>query len=93
MIYYLVQAYKKEVDEMYQRHLYPSYLTSYHMKKGGDAFGLQSGLSDALKFVNEKTAEEWKSLAERTYTDRVFDVVPIDSRILGKVTPRFVVQP
>lgn len=92
MIYYLVQAYKKEVDEVYQRHLYPSYLTSYNMKKGGDAFGLQSGLPDALKFVDEKTAEEWKLLAEKTYPDRTFEVVPVDSRILGKVVPRFVLE-
>ena len=92
MVYYLVQAYKKEVDEQYQRHLYPSYLTSYNMKKGGDAFGLQSGLPDALKFVNEETAKEWKVIAEKIYPDRIFDVVPLDSRILGKVIPRFVLE-
>ena len=92
MVYYLVQAYKKEVDEQYLRHLYPSYLTSYNMKKGGDAFGLQSGLPDALKFVNEETAEEWKTIAEKIYPDRTFEVVPLDGRILGKVVPRFIVE-
>ena len=91
MIYYLVQAYKKEVDAQYQRHLYPSYLTSYHMNKGGDGFGLQSGMADALKFLDEKTAEEWKGIAERTYDDREFEVVPFDSRIFGRVNPRFMV--
>ena len=92
MVYYLIQAYKKEVDETYQGHLYPSYLTSYYMEKGGQGFGLQSGLPDALKFVNKKTAEEWKVIAEKTYPDRTFDVVPLDSRILGKVVPRFVLE-
>ena len=91
MNYYLVQAYKKEVDEQYQRHLYPSYLTSYKMNKGGDGFGLQSGMADALKFLDEKTAEEWKEIAEKTYPDREFDVVPFDGRIFGRVEPRFVV--
>jgi hypothetical protein len=91
MVYYLVQAYKKEIDIQYQRHLYPSYLTSYHMKKGGDSFGLQSGMTDALKFLDEKTAEEWKEIAERTYDDREFEVVPFDGRIFGRVEPRFVV--
>lgn len=91
MIYYLVQAYKKEVDNQYQRHLYPSYLTSYKMNKGGDGFGLQSGMADALKFLDEKVAEEWKEIAERTYPDREFDVVPFDGRVFGRVEPRFVV--
>ena len=39
MVYFLIQAYKKEVDKQYQRHLYPSYLTAYYMEKGGKGFG------------------------------------------------------
>lgn len=91
MVYYLIQAYKKEVDNVYQGHLYPSYVTSYYMEKGGKGFGLQSGLPDALKFLDEKTAEEWKEYAEKAYHDREFEVVPLDGRILGRVNPRYVV--
>lgn len=91
MVYYLIQAYKKEVDDTYKGHLYPSYVTSYYMEKGGRGFGLQSGMPDALKFLDEKTAEEWKAIAENAYPDREFDVVPLDGRILGKVQPRYVV--
>lgn len=91
MVYYLIQAYKKEVDETYKGHLYPSYVTSYYMEKGGRGFGLQSGLPDALKFLDEKTAEEWKEIADNAYPDREFEIVPLDGRILGRVNPRFVV--
>jgi hypothetical protein len=61
------------------------------MEKGGQGFGLQSGLPDALKFLDEKTAEEWKKIAEDTYPDREFEIVPFDGRIFGRVEPRFVV--
>lgn len=91
MVYYLIQAYKKEIDDTYKGHLYPSYVTSYYMEKGGRGFGLQSGFPDALKFLDEKTAEEWKEIAEMTYADREFEIVPFDGRIFGRVQPRYVV--
>lgn len=92
MIYYLIQAYKKDVDETHKGHLYPSYVTSYKMQKGGDNFGLQSGIYDALKFLSDDTANEWKEIAVNAYPDREFEVVPLDGRILGRVQPRFVVE-
>lgn len=92
MILYVVQAYRKEEDKEYKRHLYPSYLTSYDMTKGGKNFGLQSGLHDAVKFESEETAEEWKNYAETKFLDRLWEVVPIDTRILGKVEPPYVVK-
>ena len=92
MVYYLIQAYKKEIDTEYQRHLYPSYLTSYKMEKGGKDFGLQSGFPDALKFLDENTALEWKAIAESAYPNRIFDIVPFDARIFGKVVPKYVLN-
>ncbi len=93
MILYVVQAYHKEEDEKYNRHLYPSYLTSYDMTKGGKNFGLQSGLHDAVKFESAETAKEWKDYAETKFLDRLWEVVPIDTRLLGKVEPLYVVKP
>lgn len=88
-VYFLIQAYRKEVDEEYQRHLYPSYLTDFHMN--GKQLMLQSGQADALKFEDESDAKVWKKKAEEMYQDREFEVVPFDTRIFGKVTPRWIV--
>ena len=87
--YYLVQSYWKVVDEQYQRHLYPSYLADFKMT--GESLMIQSGLADALKFESEADAKNWQEKAEEMFNDRTFDVVPFDSRIFGKATPRYVV--
>lgn len=92
MILYVVQAYHAVEDKKYKRHLYPSYLTSYDMTKGGENFGLQSGLHDAVKFESVETAEEWKDYAKTQFLDRLWEVVPIDTRLLGKVKPLYVVE-
>lgn len=91
-IYYMVQAYHREVDVEYSRHLYPAYLTSYDKVKGGKNFGLQSGLRDALKFTSEETAMEWQQYAAEVFKDRAWEVVPVDSRLLGKVKPIYVIE-
>ena len=80
--YYLIQAYK--------RHLYPSYLTSYDLKKGGENFGLQSGLHDALKFESESKAKEWTDYASQIFKEREWEIVPVDERLFGKVTPLYI---
>lgn len=91
MIYYLVQGYSKKVDDKFHSHLYPSYLTSYDLKLGGNKFGLQSGFTDALKFINETTANQWKLKAEEIFGKiKEFEIVPIDSRIFGRVDLRYV---
>lgn len=91
-ILYVIQAYHNKEDETYKQHLYPSYLTSYDLKKGGKNFGLQTGLHDALKFENMETAEEWKCYGEKTFLDRNWEIVPIDVRLLGKVKPMYIVK-
>ena len=92
MQYYLIQAYNKQEDKNYHTHKYPSYLTSYDMKMGGENFGLQSGLYDALKFISLEEAIRWKEYGEKTFVSKEFDIVPIDSRILGRVNPQYVIK-
>lgn len=93
MILYVVQAYSKKIDEQYKTHLHPSYLTSYNMKLGGNKFGLQTGLYDALKFETEETAELWKQKGEHIFGDiKEFDIVPIDSRLLGRFKIKYIIK-
>ena len=92
MIYYLIQAYHKEVDKQYHRHLYPTYLTSYKMQLGGDSFGLQSGLHDALKFTSEETAKIWLEKGKNTFKGRDWELVPVDSRIFGRAKLEYVIE-
>lgn len=88
--YYLIQAYHIKEDKEYKRHLYPSYLTSYDLKKGGENFGLQSGLHDALKFESESKAKEWTDYASQIFKEREWEIVPVDERLFGKVTPLYI---
>ena len=88
--YFVVQAYKNEVDEKYHCHLLPNYLTSYNMELGGSSFGLQSGLHDALKFTSEETAIKWKNYAKDKFLNRSWEIVEIDERLLGKYKPLYV---
>lgn len=90
-IYYLVQAYKTKEDPKYNSHLYPSYLTSYNITLGGDGFGLQTGFHDALKFEKMETAKEWLDYAATKFPERSWDIVPMDSRLLGRVEPLYIV--
>ena len=93
MIYYVVQGYSKQVDEKFKTHLYPSYLTSYDLKLGGNGFGLQSGLCDALKFTDEQTASKWREKGEKVFGEnKELEIIPIDSRIFGRSSLRFVVD-
>jgi hypothetical protein len=93
MIYYLIQAYSKQVDEKYSTHLYASYLTSYNLKIGGDSFGLQSGLHDALKFTDEVTANLWKLKGEEVYgKTKEFEIVPFDSRVFGRAKVQYLIK-
>ena len=91
-VYYVVQAYKIKEDEKYKTHIYPNYLTSYNMTLGGNNFGLQSGLYDALKFEAEEDAKKWANYAASVFSERTWEIVPVDSRILGKVAPMYVVE-
>lgn len=91
-LYYVVQAYKIKEDEKYKTHIYPNYLTSYNMTLGGSNFGLQSGLYDALKFEAEEDAKKWTNYAASVFSARAWEIVPIDTRILGKKTPMYVVS-
>ncbi len=90
MVYYLVHAYNKEVDEKHQTHLHPTYLTSYKMD--GKQLGLQSGLYDALKFKTSEQAEVWRKKAEEIFPMKECRIVAIPSEVFGRVTPRFVVD-
>lgn len=91
-VYYVVQAYEIKEDEKYKTHIYPNYLTSYDLKMGGNNFGLQSGLYDALKFEAEADAKKWENYAASVFSERTWEIVPVDSRILGKVTPMYIVE-
>jgi hypothetical protein len=90
MIYYLIQAYHKEIDVQYDRHLHPCYLTCFEMDS--EKLMLQSGQYDALKFTNENTARTWLTMAEEQFPSREFEIVPFDSRIFGRVQPKYVVE-
>lgn len=93
MIYYLIQSYKKDVDEEYKRHLYPCYLTSYDMKIGGKGFGLQSGTHDALKFTNQDLLKPYLKKAEEIFGNtHEFDVVPFDKRVFGRAKIFYVIE-
>ena len=92
MLYYVVQGYSKQVDNDFKTHLYPSYLTSYNLTLGGEGFGLQSGLCDALKFTDMTMAQHWKSKGEKVFLTKEFEVVPIDSRVFGRGSLRFIVN-
>lgn len=89
--YFVVQAYKNKVDENYRSHLLPSYLTSYNKTLGGNGFGLQSGLPDALKFKSKKDAVKWKEFAQERFLDRNWEIVEIDERLLGKLEVKYVI--
>lgn len=91
-IYYLIQAYKVKEDLKYNSHIYPSYLTSYDMTLGGDGFGLQTGFCDALKFEEIETAQKWLNYAKSKFTEKSWDIVPMDARLLGKVKPMYIVS-
>lgn len=91
-VYYLVQAYKNKEDLKYQLHIYPTYLTSYDMVLGGANFGLQSSLHDALKFTEEETAQEWCNYAKSRFENRVWEIVPVDSRLFGRQKPSYVID-
>lgn len=91
-IYYLIQAYKTKEDPKYNTHIYPSYLTSYDLTLGGDGFGLQTGFHDALKFEKMETAKEWLDYAATKFPDRSWDIVPMDSRLLGRKEPLYIVE-
>ena len=90
-VYYLVQAYNIKEDPRNSYHLYPSYLTSYNMVLGGRNFGLQSNLYDALKFTEEEIAQKWYDYAKSKFEDRVWEIVPIDSRLFGRQKPCYVI--
>jgi hypothetical protein len=90
MVYYLILAYNKEVDNERQTHLHPTYLTCFKMD--GKQLMLQTGLYDALKFVNADTAKEWVALAEPVFPQKEFQVVMFPKDVFGRVTPRFVVN-
>lgn len=89
MNYYLINAYSKEVDEKYQTHLHPTYLTCYKMD--GKQLGLQSGLYDALKFLSLEHAKKWMKRAEKMFPMKEFGIVPFPDRVFGRVTPKFVI--
>ena len=88
--YYLVQAYKVTEDSQYHTDVYPAYLTSYDMTLGGNNFGLQSGIYDAIKFTSEEKAKEWLNYAASVFSGRTWEIVPVDARIFGKKTPNYI---
>ena len=82
---YLIQAYHTERDYDYNRDILPSYLTSYSLTLGGDSFGLQSGLSDALKFKNIKTAQKWMKVGIEKFGEiRYFTIIRVDRALFGR---------
>ena len=88
--YYLIQSYRKEVDEEYQRHLYPSYMACFKMD--GIELLLQSGFNDALKFTSAEVAESWLKRAKTTFQNHELQIVPFDSRVFGRVKHKYVVN-
>ena len=90
MFYYLINAYNKEVDNERQTHLYPTYLTCFKMD--GKQLMLQTGIYDALKFVNIDDAKAWVKLAEPVFPQKEFQIVPFPKEVFGRVTPRWVVD-
>jgi len=93
MVYFLVQSYRKDVDEKYNSHLYPSYLTSYNLKLGGDQFGLQSGLHDALKFISEKDAQIFMEKGIQVFgKTHEFEIIPFDARVFGRAKVAYVIE-
>lgn len=90
MIYFLVQAYRKKIDEEHNSHLYPSYLTSYDMC---NQFGLQTGTYDALKFISEETAKVFMEKAINIFGEtREFEIVPFDERIFGRAKQKYIIS-
>ena len=94
MVYYIIQAFKKKIDEKYKKHLYPSFICSYNIEISGKGFGIQGNINDALKCVDKKDILPFINKAIDIFGDIYeFEVIIIDRRFFGRDKHKFVYNP